>query len=83
MTRIKIIRIEDPNNINNLRTTAQIIDEKRKLNEKFKQIKQDSLENIMGDFKMSLEQVDLNEQSNIDEIVNYNLLDDINEKLII
>lgn len=83
MTRIKIIRIEDPNNINNLKTTAQIIDEKRKLNEKFKQIKQDSLENIMGDFKMSLEQVDLNEQSNIDEIVNYNLLDDINEKLII
>ncbi|CAB4405829.1 unnamed protein product [Rhizophagus irregularis] len=62
MTRIKIIRIEDPNNINNLKTTAQIIDEKRKLNEKFEQIKQDSLENIMGDFKMSLEQVDLNEQ---------------------
>ncbi|CAB4405313.1 unnamed protein product [Rhizophagus irregularis] len=83
MTRIKIIRIEDPNNINNLKTTAQIIDEKRKLNEKFEQIKQDSLENIMGDFKMSLEQVDLNEQSNIDEFVNYNLLDDINEKLII
>ncbi|RGB26691.1 hypothetical protein C1646_720434 [Rhizophagus diaphanus] len=81
MSRIKIIRIEDPNNINNLKTTAQIIDEKRKLNEKFEQIKQDSLENIMGDFKMSLEQVDLNEQSNTDEIVNYNLLDDINEKL--
>lgn len=79
MSRIKIIRIEDPNNINNLKTTAQIIDEKRKLNENFK----DSLENIMGDFKMSLDQVNLNEQSNIDEIVNYNLLDDINEKLII
>jgi uncharacterized protein YdgA (DUF945 family) len=81
MSRIKIIRIEDPNNINNLKTTAQIIDEKRKLDEK---LKQNSLENIMGDFKMSLEQMNIiNEQSNIDEIVNYNLPDDLNEKLII
>ncbi|GBB88467.1 hypothetical protein RclHR1_00150063 [Rhizophagus clarus] len=81
ISRIKIIRIEDPNNVNNLKTTAQILEEKRKLNEKFNQ---NSLENIMDDFKMGLEEMNINnEQSNIEEIVNYNLLDDIKEKLII
>jgi len=82
ISRIKIIRIEDPNNINNLKTTAQIFDEKRKLNEKFRQ---NSLEKIVEDFKSDLDQMNISEQSisNIDEIVNFNLLDEINEKLII
>ncbi|RIA97244.1 hypothetical protein C1645_752856 [Glomus cerebriforme] len=83
MSRIKIIRIEDPNNINNLKTTSQILDEKRKRNENFKQNSQNSLENIMENFKVELDQMNINEQSNIDEIVNMNLLEDIKEKLII
>ena len=78
MSRIKTIRIEDPNNINNLRTTAQI------LAEKDKKCKQNSSKQIIDNLKMDLDQMNMNEKlniDNIDEIVNFNLLDEIKEKM--
>jgi hypothetical protein len=50
---------------------------------KNKKCKRNSLEKIVGNLKMELDldQVNLNEQPDIDEIVNFNLLNEIREKI--
>ncbi|CAG8672621.1 10003_t:CDS:2, partial [Funneliformis caledonium] len=69
MSRIKTIRIEDPNNINNLKTTAQNLAKKQK----------SSIHNISNS-AMAIDQTNMSEQPIVEELVNSKLLDEIQIK---
>ncbi|CAI2188438.1 6012_t:CDS:2, partial [Funneliformis geosporum] len=74
MSRIKTIRIEDPNNINTLKTTAQILAKKEKQNRKSNQ---NSSKHIINNSTMENDQTSMSAQPTIDELVNSILLEEI------
>jgi len=78
MSRIKTIRVEDPDNINNLKTTAQILAKEGKRNKK---CNQNSSEQIVNNSTMELDQISMSEQPNVEELVDFNLLDEIQKKI--